>query len=217
MRFSVWLITIGSAAALLSGCETRSGTYRTDAYAGAATVGPGALDVEEAARLRTQAPDTYTRVAQNQPLNSADIIAMAQAGVGDDAIIAQIHASHSVYHLSSSDIIDTHDAGVSERVLQSMIDSPQTVASVVTAPPPPTVETPPPPTVEEAPPAPQVESENSPPGPGYVWVGGEWTWNGRWVWVAGHWTLPPPGEIAWVHGYWTRTPYGWHRVPGHWR
>jgi hypothetical protein len=55
------------------------------------------------------------------------------------------------------------------------------------------------------------------PGPGYVWVGGEWVWNNGWVWVGGHWVLPPYPQGVWVHGYWGRGPRGWYHVPGRWR
>ncbi len=31
-----------------------------------------------------------------------------------------------------------------------------------------------------------------PPGPAYVWVNGQWVWNGTaWVWMEGHWAVVP--------------------------
>ncbi|HEX3797484.1 MAG TPA: hypothetical protein VH413_02190 [Verrucomicrobiae bacterium] len=84
------------------------------------------------------------------------------------------------------------------------------------------VYTPPPPpvagevVVPAAPPPPVVESVTITPAPGYVWVAGAYSWEGRWVWEPGHWAHPPrPGAVwiiggyayrggrhVWVRGYW---------------
>jgi len=169
------------------------------------------MDQEQEERLREQAPQTYMRVDQGQPLGVADVKALAQAKVSDDVIISQIRNSHTVYHLSAADIIDLHNSGVSEQVINFMVNTPNTiggtteVSSATT-------------TVTSAPPPPApVDTVAVAPGPSYVWIGGEWIWNGQWVWVAGHWGYPPYPNAVWVCGYWNRGPYGWHRVPGHWR
>src|SRR5579862_4398066 len=52
------------------------------------------IDQEQAAELRAQAPQTYVRVQQEQPLGVSDIKALAQAKVSDDVIINQIRNSH---------------------------------------------------------------------------------------------------------------------------
>ncbi|HXT10305.1 MAG TPA: glycine zipper domain-containing protein [Candidatus Angelobacter sp.] len=163
------------------------------------------MDQEEQERLRAEAPVTYTRVEQGQPLAVADVKAMTSAQVSDDVIISQIQNTHSVYHLSAADIIDLHNAGVSEKVINYMINTPTTVASA------------PPGDVSEAPPPPQSEPVVVAPGPGYVWTPGTWEWHGRWVWVGGYWALPPYPGAVWVGGYWVHGRYGWHRMPGHWR
>ncbi|HZT23913.1 MAG TPA: YXWGXW repeat-containing protein [Verrucomicrobiae bacterium] len=171
-------------------------------------IGSG-MDEEQRERLRAQAPQTYVRVEQGQPLGLADIKALAQAHVSDEVIINQIQSTHSVYHLSSADIIDLHNAGVSDRVIDFMINtqnSPDAAAATST-----TV------VVQEPPPPPPAETVVVAPAPGYVWIDGEWVWRGHWVWVAGHWAPPPPGYHIWVHGYWYHGPRGWHHVPGHWR
>ena len=167
------------------------------------------MDQEQAAELRAQAPQTYVRVQQEQPLTLSDIKALAAANVSDQVIISQIRNSHTVFHLSTSDIIDLHNAGVSENVINFMINTPNTVgaSSSVEAT---TV-------ITEAPPPPPVEVVTLAPGPGYIWIGGDWVWNGRGVWRAGYWSLPPYPHAIWVGGYWGRGPYGWHRYPGHWR
>ena len=166
------------------------------------------MDQAQQEQLRAEAPQTYVRVDQGQPLGLADIKALAKAGVSDDVIISQIKNSHTVFRLSAADIIDLHDGGVSDAVVNYMINTqssadaaPATTTVVQTAPPPPPDET----VVVAA------------PGPGYEWVGGEWVWNGGWIWVAGHWGYPPRPHAIWVGGGWERGSRGWYRTPGHWR
>jgi surface antigen len=157
-------------------------------------------DQQQEARLRQQYPQVYQRAQAGTPLTVADVKAMSKAQVSDDTIIAQIINSHTVYHLSATDIIDLHDSAVSQRVIDCMVNTP-TAAAVP-------VEQPPPPSPYEVP-TPQ-------PGPGYVWTGGEWVWNGGWYWSAGYWAIPPYPGYIWVGGYWGRGPHGWVRYGGHW-
>jgi outer membrane lipoprotein SlyB len=164
------------------------------------------MDQEQQARLREQAPQSYVRVVQGQPLSMADVKAMARAGVSDDVIIAQIQGSHTIFNLSSADIIDLHNSGVSDRVVNYMISTQGSGAAAQPA----TV------VVEQAPPPPPTETiVVASPGPGYVWIGGEWVWNGGWFWRAGYWSYHPGG--IWVEGGWHRGPRGWYHEPGRWR
>jgi len=75
-----------------------------------------AVDRDQEARLKAQAPQTYVRVDQGQPLSVADVKALARAGINEDVIINQIRASHTVYHLSAADIVDLRDSGVTNNV-----------------------------------------------------------------------------------------------------
>ena len=239
MKPNCFAVLAGTCAVVLTGCETPSGTpdrtatgaltggaigVASGALIGGRHAGEGALiggalgaltggwighsmDQETQARLRQQAPETYTRLDQGQPLSLADVKALAAAKVGDDVIISQIRNSRTVFHLSSADIIDLKNAGVDERVIDFMINTAsslaggaQTSQTVVAAPPPPT----------------PVEVIGIAPAPGYVWVGGEWIWNGSWVWTTGHWVPPPYPHAVWIHGGWARGPHGYRRVPGRW-
>ena len=170
------------------------------------------LDQEQQERLRQQAPQTYVRVDQGQPLGVADVKALARSGISDDVIISQIRNSRTVYHLSAADIIDLRDSGVSNTVIDFMINTPSSIgeSSAVAAPAGTVV-------VTQPPPPPPVDTVVIAPGPDYVWIGGEWVWNGRWFWVGGHWGYPPYPHAVWVRGYWGRGSHGWVRVPGHWR
>lgn len=181
------------------------------AAAGALTGGAigNSMDRAQAAQLRAQAPQTYQRVEQGQTLTIPDIKALAEANVSDDVIISQIRNSHTVFHLSASEIIGLHNAGVSGKVINFMIKTP--VATGETSSEQTTIVVPGPP------PPPPAETVVVTPGPGYVWIGGSWVWNGRWVWVSGHWGYPPYPHAVWVPSYWHRGPQGWYRRPGHWR
>ena len=207
------LIGAGSGAALgaaLGGRNAAAGAVIGGVF-GAITgsIIGNQIDRDQAAQLQAEAPVTYVRVQQNQSLTSSDVEALVRAKVSDDVIIAQIQTSHTVFHLSAGDIIQLHDAGVSDRVVNFMIS---TVNNTPASPPP----------VEDTssePPAPETDPALATPGPGYVWVGGEWQWSGvNWVWTGGSWVYPPWPNAVWVHGYWYRGPFGgWRHVSGHWR
>jgi outer membrane lipoprotein SlyB len=240
MKMNPFTILIGTFAVVLTSCETPYGTpdrTATGALTGGAIgVASGALlggrhsgeaalvggmlgavtgglighsmDQEAQARLRQQAPQTYVRLDQGQPLSLVDVKALAAANLSDDVIVSQIRNSRTVFHLSSADIIDLKNSGVDEKVIDFMINTTSSMAGV-----PQTSQT----VVAETPPPAPVETMVVPPNPGYVWVGGEWIWNGGWVWTAGHWVVPPYPHAVWIQGGWYRGPHGYRRVQGHWR
>ncbi|MGO9244738.1 MAG: hypothetical protein ACLP0A_11375 [Verrucomicrobiia bacterium] len=72
-----------------------------------------------------------------QPLGTADVKMLAKSGISDDVIISQIRNSRTVYHLTAADILDLKDAGVSERVIDFMINTPSMYRSTRPPPPPP--------------------------------------------------------------------------------
>ena len=137
-------------------------------------IGSG-MDDAQAAQLRAQSPQTMRRVEESQPLTPADIISLVQAGIGDDLIIKQIGNSRTIFRLKSAEIIELKQAGVSEAVIDCMID---TLAEF------------------------QADEENTTetvvrqqviiaPGPDFIWVGGRWLWHDDgWVWHDGHWRRP---------------------------
>jgi hypothetical protein len=66
------------------------------------------------------------------------------------------------------------------------------------------------------PPAAVVESIGVAPVPGYVWIGGYWSWvGGRHVWVAGRWSEPRAG-FRWAPHEWVRVKGGWRLREGRW-
>ena len=239
MKKPLLISGVASLAVLLGGCVNPDGTTNntgtgaligagSGAFLGAVAGGPrnggaGALigatagliagslignsiDREQAARLQATAPETYARVDQSQPLSLADVKALAKAGISEDVMINQIKSSRTIFHLSAADIIDLRDAGVSDKVVNYMISTPSTVSEAQPAA-----------VVQQAPPPPPVETVLVAPAPDYVWVSGEWVWNGGWFWCAGHWAYPPHPHAVWVGGRSWHDGRGWHAERGHWR
>jgi len=66
---------------------------------------------------------TRQHVSQGQPLTLEDVKELAKAKVGDDLIISQIKSTRTVYRLSSAQIIELKNAGVSQKVLDYMINT----------------------------------------------------------------------------------------------
>lgn len=58
-----------------------------------------------------------------QPLSIADIKALSKAEVSDEVIISQIRNSKTVFRLSAAEIIDLKESGVSQRVIDAMINT----------------------------------------------------------------------------------------------
>ena len=138
------------------------------------------MDQTQEARLRVQAPQTLQRLEQSQPLTVTDVKALAQAKISDDLIISQIRNSRTVYQLRTVDIIELKNAGVSEKVIDFMINTPTQIQAATVAG-----------VVGTTPPPPVVEPLFVAPAPDYLWVGGAWIWFGdRWVWRQGYWHRP---------------------------
>ena len=149
------------------------------------------MDQAQEAQLRAQAPQTLERVEQSQPLTVVDVKSLVKAGVSDDLVISQIRNSRTVYHLNTAEIVDLKNSGVSEKIIDFMINTPTQIQSAQAAG-----------VIGNAAPAPLIEQVVVAPAPDYVWVGGAWLWFGdRWIWHPGYWHRP-------LH------PYGYGR---HWR
>jgi uncharacterized protein YcfJ len=159
------------------------------ALAGGA-VGHGIDQAQETQEAQLRAQSQQQQVQDTQPLTIDDIISMTRARISDDLIISQIRNSRTIYHLRTADIVALKRTGVSERVIDFMINSPAEIRSAETA------------TIARAPmPPPMVEPVIVAPGPGYFWMGGSWIWfNGGWSWRHGYWRGPYRSGFG-HHGY----------------
>ena len=112
--------------AAIGGCRHAGPAALIGAAAGALTgalIG-NAADREQDARWRAQAPPAPVPVVPPQPTSVEDVKAMAKAGVSDDVIISQMRNTRTIYHLAAADVIGLRDAGVSEQVLNYMLNTP---------------------------------------------------------------------------------------------
>lgn len=88
--------------------------------AGGALVG-AALDAQDRKKLEENSPQTLHKIDQKQALSIEDIEALSKNGLTDEVIIGQIESTHSIFHLSSDQIIELKQKGVSETVIECMI------------------------------------------------------------------------------------------------
>jgi len=134
----------------------------------------------------------------------ADVIKLANAGVGDEVIIAYVDKSQKAFTLTTDDIIALNNSKVSARVItailshEGLIENPQGQAAGSR----PTGEAPAPipaetgtTIVETNPPAPLVEVMPMSPGPGFMWAPGYWYWNNGWIWLNGSWVIHRPWPV----------------------
>jgi uncharacterized membrane protein len=89
---------------------------------GGAIIG-SALDANDKDNLQRNSPQTMRRIDSNKQLSIEDIKKMSKAGIADDKIIGTIQSTGSVYHLSSEEIESLKRAGVSQRVIDYMLQT----------------------------------------------------------------------------------------------
>jgi hypothetical protein len=78
-------------------------------------------------------PPPRPPIEQGQLATPADVKLLAKAGVSEEVIISQIRNSRIVYHLTTAEILDLKENGVSPKVIDFMINTP----SLYPPPPPP--------------------------------------------------------------------------------
>jgi surface antigen len=146
----IYLILI--SCVLVSGCATRAGSgaligtglgaaggalvgsQKGNAGVGAlvggglgaltgAVIGDGLDDVERRNEARIAAATAPPPVPAPPPMTIGDVIQMRDSGVSDDLIIAQIYQTNSHFTLSAADITALSQRGVSNRVIQAMMDT----------------------------------------------------------------------------------------------
>jgi hypothetical protein len=55
------------------------------------------------------------------------------------------------------------------------------------------------------------------PGPGYIWIDGDWVWDGgKYRWHDGHWAMGRAGR-NWHRGFWEPHGSGWRWHRGGWK
>jgi len=91
---------------------------------GGAIIG-AALDESDRNNLEKNSPNTLKKIDRGEQLSLTDIKNMEKNGIKDDVIISQIQATKSTYYLTSNQIIDLKNSGVSQKVINFMIQTGQ--------------------------------------------------------------------------------------------
>ena len=82
-----------------------------------------ALDEQDRKVMEKTSPRTVERMDRSEPLTVNDVIKLSQGGVSDETIINYMQQTGTSYNLSQAQIRRLQDAGVSQRVINYMIDS----------------------------------------------------------------------------------------------
>lgn len=82
-----------------------------------------ALDDQDRKVIEKSSPRTADRMDRNEPLTLNDVIKLSEGGINDDVIIQYIKDTSSVYNLSQTQVKRLQSSGVSQRVINAMIDS----------------------------------------------------------------------------------------------
>jgi uncharacterized protein YcfJ len=82
-----------------------------------------ALDEQDRRVMERSSPRTVDRMDRGEPLTINDVIKLSQGGVSDDTMMSYMRDTSSSYTLSQAQIRRLQDAGVSQRVINYMIDT----------------------------------------------------------------------------------------------
>lgn len=56
-------------------------------------------------------------------MSPADVKALVKGGIADEVVISQITQSKTVYRLTTAEIIDLKESGVSDKVIDFMVNT----------------------------------------------------------------------------------------------
>lgn len=82
-----------------------------------------ALDEQDRRVMERNSPRTVDRMDRGEPLTINDVIKLSQGGVSDDTIMRYMYDTSSTYNLSHAQIRRLQDSGVSQRIINIMVDS----------------------------------------------------------------------------------------------
>lgn len=81
------------------------------------------LDGQDRKVMEKNSPRTVDRMERGEPLTINDIIKLSQNGVEDELMMLYMRDTRSSYHLSQIQIRRLQDSGVSQRVIDYMIQT----------------------------------------------------------------------------------------------
>lgn len=119
------ILAAGSLGATIGGITGGGGGALIGSAAGVIAGGliGAALDEQDRKVMQQSSPRTVDRMDREEPLTINDIIKLSQGGVTDDTIINYIHDKKTTYNLTQAQVRRLQDAGVSQRVINYMIET----------------------------------------------------------------------------------------------
>lgn len=81
------------------------------------------LDAQDRKVVEKSSPRTVDRIDHGDPLTISDVIKLSQSGVSDPVIISYIQESKSIYQLSQAQVRRLREGGVSQRVIETMVET----------------------------------------------------------------------------------------------
>jgi len=139
-----------------------------------------------------------------------EIVKLSQANVGDEVILAYVKKSGSGYNVTANDILYLNDIGVSQTVLNALIQSRSSAPVAAPPPPPPVEQAPPPPVVEVVPPPPAdvtVDYFYDDLAPYGTWVN---VVDVGLCWRPAVAVVTPEWRPYWDRGHWVYSDSGWY-------
>lgn len=117
-----------TGAVIGTGVGAAAGGAKGAIIGGAAGLVTGAvvghyLDEQDRKVLEKSSPKTIQKIDHNQSLAIQDIIKLTQAGVSDDKIIQYIQERKTTYNLTQEQINKLKHGGVSQRVINYMVNT----------------------------------------------------------------------------------------------
>src|ERR1039457_2664376 len=81
----------------------------------------------------TPAPAAADMVPVTLPYGAQDVLKLSRAQVGEDVTLNFIHNSGTIYNLAPKDIVYLHNEGVSDRLINTMLDQRKSVPAETAA------------------------------------------------------------------------------------
>src|SRR5882724_1432694 len=131
------VIMTAAPAAVVGGIILLLGCGAESKKTGASNNGPVVITANAATRTSEPAPEIVTAPAKLSP-GLEEIAQLAQAGVGDDVLLAYVENSPTSYKLEVDEILYLHDLGISAEVISALVrhgqSSPEPAPSLARAP-----------------------------------------------------------------------------------
>lgn len=119
------IIILLCISSIITGCGSSSNSTSSQAVitSGSAKAHILSLSAEDIFYLNQQSPFVLKKIDKGECLDLDDVVAMHEAGVSAESIIAIIDFTHTSFELNTNDVIRLQMEGVSFKVINHLIHS----------------------------------------------------------------------------------------------